>query len=315
LRGILARQSPARNAARPNSPVLGFRQEPRVPHTSPVLAEIELVTGFREGHVEARGLRFHYLEWGDPGAPPLVLLHGLTGHAHTWDHVARQLAGGYHVLVPDQRGHGDTQHAASYATTDFVDDLEALREAWDLDRFVLVGLSMGAHNAMGYAAGHSDRVSHLVVIDIPPKMDRARAPNWEVISRLAETGHVRYGSFDEAFVEARAGNATAPDANLAYRTRLNLVEQPDGTLMLKYDPKAPARWQPADLWPVLPSLAMPALVVRGGLTRVLSQRDAARMVAALPDAELLQIDDSGHSVPTDRPEKLAPLLLDWLQRR
>jgi len=276
---------------------------------------MQMITGFRETTIEARGLRFACLEWGAPSAPPMVLLHGLTGHAHTWDHMAPALAEQYRVLVPDQRGHGDTQHAESYATQDFVDDLAALTEHWEIDRFILVGLSMGGHNAMAFAAAYPERVSHLVVIDIPPKMDRARAPNWDVISKLAETGHRRFVTFDEAFAAARAGNPTAPDENLRYRTRLNLNTHADGTMTLKYDPRAPARWQPADLTETLSAIAAPVLIVRGGLTTVLPRETAERMTSLLRDAELVEVPDSGHSVPTDRPEKLTPIVLAWLSRR
>jgi pimeloyl-ACP methyl ester carboxylesterase len=276
---------------------------------------MQTISGFRQATIEARGIAFNYLEWGDPAAPPMVLLHGLTGHAHTWDHAATQLAERYRLLVPDQRGHGDTDHVETYRTQDFVDDLDALAEVWNIDQFVLMGLSMGGHNAMAYAAAHPARVSRLIVVDIPPRMDRSRAPNWDVISRLAETGHHRYLTFDEAFADARAGNPTAPDENLRYRTMLNLNTVEDGTMMLKYDPRAPARWEPADLTAVLPSITAPVLIVRGGLTTVLPRSSADAMTAMFPDAELVEVPDSGHSVPTDRPEKLTALVLDWLTRR
>lgn len=275
---------------------------------------MQTIAGYAQCAVEARGLRFNVLEWGEAGAPPMVLLHGLTGHAHTWDHMAPALAARYHVFVPDQRGHGDTSAAESYATADFVDDLQALVREWDIDRFVLVGLSMGGHNAIAYAAAHPEHVARLVIIDIPPKMSRQQAPNWDVISKLAETGHTPFATFDEAVESARAGNPTAPEENLRYRTHHNLRFHPGGSMTWKYDPAAPARWDPADLTGALPRLSMPALLVRGGLTQVLPASVAASMLAAMPDAELLEIADSGHSVPTDRPEKLAPLLLDWLDR-
>lgn len=280
-----------------------------------MLLSMQLVTGSRATTVEARGLTFACLEWGAPSSSPLVLLHGLTGHAHTWDHMAPALADRYRVLAPDQRGHGDTQHAESYRTQDFVDDLAALADAWDVGRFVLVGLSMGGHNAMAFAAAHPERVSRLVVIDIPPKMERSRAPNWNVISKLAETGHHAYLTLDEAFADARAANTTAPDEKLRYRTELNLNKHADGTMTLKYDPKAPARWQPEDLTGKLAAITAPVLLVRGGLTTVLPRDAAEGMIAMFGDGELAEIADSGHSVPTDRPEQLTPIVLDWLARR
>jgi pimeloyl-ACP methyl ester carboxylesterase len=282
---------------------------------SAILHPMQLITGSTTTALEVRGLRFNVLEWGDPAAPPMVLLHGLTGHAHTWDHMAPALAERYHVFVPDQRGHGDSSHADTYRTQDFVDDLAAFAAAWDIGRLVLVGLSMGGHNAMAFAATHPERVSHLVVIDIPPRMDRSKAPNWNVISKLAETGHHRYLTLDEAFADARAGNQTAPEENLRYRTDLNLIKHGDGTMTLKYDPKAPARWEPEDLTDKLSKITAPVLVVRGALTTVLPRDAAERMSSLFRDAELVEIPESGHSVPTDKPEKLTPVLLDWLSRR
>ena len=274
-----------------------------------------MIGGFRDGALAARGIDFRWLEWGDEDAPPLVLLHGLTGHAHTWDHMSPSLAERYHVFALDQRGHGDSGFGETYDTQDFVDDLDALADAWRLDRFALIGLSMGGHNAMAYAAAHTQRVTQLVVIDIPPKMDRSKAPNWDVISRLADTGHRRYRSFDEALADARAGNPTAPDKNLRYRTMLNLRHGEDGTMMLKYDPKAPARWAPEDLTGQLARIAAPVLLVRGELTTVLPLAVAERMVSMFRDAELVEVAGSGHSVPTDKPESLTPIVLEWLSRR
>ena len=86
-------------------------------------------------------------------------------------------------------------------------------------------------------------------------------------------------------------------------------------MTFKYDPLAPMRWDPADLWDVLPSIQAPTLVVRGALTQVLPRTVAERMLAAIPDAELIEVPESGHSVPTDRPHELADVVLDWLSRR
>jgi pimeloyl-ACP methyl ester carboxylesterase len=54
-------------------------------------------------------LRLHYVAWGNPGAPPLLLIHGGRDHCRCWDWVAEDLRGDYRVLAPDLRGHGDSQ--------------------------------------------------------------------------------------------------------------------------------------------------------------------------------------------------------------
>lgn len=278
-------------------------------------------TTYRDHTLTLRDLTFHYLQWGDLTHPPLLLLHGLTGHAHIWDHMTPALAGEpgqgrvlaerWHVLAPDQRGHGDTSHAPTYTTRDFVDDLEALRRAWDLDRFDLMGLSMGGHNALAYAHAHAARVRRLVVIDIPPKIDRARSPDYAKWQRLAADGHKPFPTFADAMADARSGNKTAPEANIQHRTRWNLRDTGAG-LILKWDPRVQVVWDPEDLWPRLPDITTPTLLVRAGKTEYLSERTSARMVAALPHADFAEIPESGHSIPTDAPELLLPVVMEWL---
>src|SRR5262245_18645229 len=57
---------------------------------------------------DVNGLRLHYLEWGPATKPPMILLHGIARHAHTFDHLAADLARDYRVLAVDMRGHGDS---------------------------------------------------------------------------------------------------------------------------------------------------------------------------------------------------------------
>lgn len=274
---------------------------------------MQTIAGSVSHRIAARGIEFHYLEWGDASQPPMVLLHGLTGHAHIWDHMAPALAKRYHLFALDQRGHGDTSHAETYTTQEFVDDLEAVRLHWGLDSFVLMGLSMGGHNAMAYAAQHPDRIERLIIIDIPPAFDMRRAPDRAAMEQMARNGHTVFARFEDAVAYARAGNPTAPEENLRYRTLCNLRDAPGG-MIFKYDPRVPSTWHPDDLWPVTDKLTMPSLLVRGELTNVLPRTTADRMVAAFPRLELAEVADSGHSVPTDRPEKLTPIVLEWLSR-
>ncbi len=75
--------------------------------------------------VTVNGLKLHYLDWGAEGKPMMVLLHGLRGHAHSWDDVSMAMCQEYHVLALDQRGRGETDWAkdGAYDTPDYVADL------------------------------------------------------------------------------------------------------------------------------------------------------------------------------------------------
>src|SRR3954447_14210474 len=78
--------------------------------------------------ITANGLRLHYLEWGDPANPPMILLHGIARHAHTFDHLAPTFARDYHVIALNMRGHGDSAWSSdgAYLVDDYVQDLEAV---------------------------------------------------------------------------------------------------------------------------------------------------------------------------------------------
>ena len=105
--------------------------------------------------IEMRGLRFHFRDWRSKqaDAPNLVLLHGYTSHARSWDAFAEAMTDRYRVLALDQRGHGETDWAAAdqYGIDDMADDLTTFVGALGLRRFALLGLSMGGMVTMEYA--------------------------------------------------------------------------------------------------------------------------------------------------------------------
>src|SRR5215831_17472979 len=96
-------------------------------------------------YLDVGGLRLHYLDWGNPTAQPMVLLHGFTGHAHTWDIFAAAMCERFHVLALDQRGHGDSDWAkdGAYRPDDHARDIRAVHDRLGLRAVVLIGLSMG----------------------------------------------------------------------------------------------------------------------------------------------------------------------------
>src|SRR5437773_7043729 len=132
-------------------------------------------SALRDRTVDARGLAFHCVEWGDPAAKPLVLLHGITGHARTWDRLAADLAPHFRIVALDQRGHGDSPPApdGDYTMGTMAQDLGAVADALGLGTFTLLGLSMGGRVAIAYAGGQPSRVERLVIVDIGPDIHPA----------------------------------------------------------------------------------------------------------------------------------------------
>src|SRR5262245_14607714 len=100
-------------------------------------------TGYTDKYATVGGLRLHYLDWGNPARPAMILLHGIARHAHTFDHIAADFARDYHVIALDMRGHGDSDWSpqGAYLVEDYVKDLEGLVAQLGLQRITLHGNS------------------------------------------------------------------------------------------------------------------------------------------------------------------------------
>jgi esterase len=265
--------------------------------------------------LDLSGLSFHYLDWGGDG-PPLVMLHGLTGHAHTWDHTAAALSDRYRVLALDQRGHGDSAWAASYGVGLMAEDLLAFLDALQLEEVTLMGLSMGGLVAFVFAAEHPQRVRDLVVLDIGPEI---AAPGARQVAAGLAANHV-FGSEDEAVAQARVFNPRPTDEALRHRVHHNLRSLPDGTLTFKYDDALRERGALSDrstleLWTAWRAVSCPILLVRGDESDILALETAQRMLAENARTSLVGVPDCGHSITLDRPQGLLDAVSPWLAAR
>ena len=257
--------------------------------------------------IEMRGLRFHYRDWAAtrPDAPVLVLLHGYTGHARSWDAFAHAMTDRYRVIALDQRGHGETGWAPAerYGVEDMADDLAAFVQALGLGRFTLLGLSMGGMVAMEYAGRRPSELAAVVIVDIAPELVRSGA------SRIQEGQKAKdvFASKDEAFAQARALDPRPPEAHHRHRIDNNLMRTEDGAWTWRHDR---ALREPGVLRPRCPEVAwascaaieVPALLIRGELSDLLSPEIAERTVKTIPGAKFAEVRGSGHSIPLDAPD-------------
>ena len=265
----------------------------------------------------ANGINIHYLEWGAEGAPPLVLLHGLRGHAHVWEDVAEALCGDFHVYALDQRGRGDTDHApgGDYSTDAFVADLAGFVDAMGLEKFVLFGHSMGGRNSMAFAGQYPERLEALCVVDIGPKIEPAGGNR---ITEELRSLPPQFDNFEDALAHVQTGNRFASESVMRRRLGGQTRTTEDGKIGWKFDPAireqringtaAPA----ADLWPALERITCPTLVVRGTETDLLTRETAQQMIDTLAQGSLVEIERAGHMVFEDNPADFIAGVKDWL---
>ena len=267
--------------------------------------------------VTANGIKLHYLDWGAEGKPPLVLLHGLRGHAHVWDDVAESLYRDYHVYALDQRGRGDTDHAprGDYSTDAFVADLVGFLDAVGLDKFILFGHSMGGRNSMAFAGAHPERLERLCIVDIGPRIEPAGGNR--ITNELRDLPP-EFDSFEDALGHVQKGNRFASEPVMRRRLTGQTRQLPNGKLGWKFDQEireqringtgAPS----VDLWPALDNITCPTLLVRGMETDLLAEETAQQMVATLKQGTLSQIERAGHMVFEDNPADFIAAVHGWL---
>ena len=118
--------------------------------------------------VDVDGCAVHYLQWGDPELPCLVLLHGGAAHAHWWSFIAPQFTQQYFVVAPDLSGHGDSGRREAYSMEQWADEVMAVtRHAGGQDRPIVVGHSMGGHVAIAVAARFGQELAGAIILDAP----------------------------------------------------------------------------------------------------------------------------------------------------
>src|SRR5580700_1569860 len=248
------------------------------------------------------GLRLRTLEWGRPGALPIVCVHGYTSSAEAFNAVARRLQDRAHIIAMDVRGHGESAWSpdGGYQYADQAGDLAVLVDQLGIERFVLIGTSMGGVIAMVYAGQHGGRLRGLVLNDIGPEGEAGSTRLTGMVgSRPAD-----FASLDEAMAYRRETSpitAARPLEDQEETARGVLRERPDGRWAWKMDPayieQRIARGAPArpPLWPALEALPCPTLVIWGTDSDVLSETQAKRMVEALPKGELVAVPGVGHA--------------------
>ena len=265
-------------------------------------------------YLEINGLRLRYLEWGRPEALPIVCVHGYTSSAEAFNAVARRLEDRAHLVAMDVRGHGESAWSpdGAYQYADQAGDLAALADQLGIERFVLIGTSMGGAIAMVYASQHADRLRGLVLNDIGPEVEAGSSR----ITGLVRSRPADFASLDEAMQYRRETSpitAARPLEDQEETARGVLRERPDGRWAWKMDPayieQRIARGAPVrpPLWPALETLPCPTQVVWGTDSGVLFEAQAKRMAAALPKGELVSVPGVGHAPTLIEPPVLAAL--------
>lgn len=269
--------------------------------------------------------RVSALVWGK-GEAEVVLVHGGAQNAHTWDTVA--LALGRPLVAIDMPGHGHSswRDDRNYGPERTADALALAIEALAPRARLVVGMSMGGLSALILASQHPEWVKRLLLVDVTPGVDHAKAK--AIIDFVR--GPEFFESFEAILTRTIAHNPTRSRSSLRRGVLHNAKALPDGRWTWRYDrrwlgdpngpennrtegkakptPAAGAKVEFASLWDHVARVKAPTLLCRGDRSPVVNDEDVAEMRRRLPAVEVETVADAGHSIQGDQPLELARII-------
>lgn len=266
--------------------------------------------------VVVNGLKLHYLDWGNAGAPVVLFLHGGSQTAHMWDFCALALRDRYHCIALDQRGHGDSDWApdGDYSLEKHQGDIEGFIREVGIAPFNLVGLSMGGQNSTVLTANNPDWVKKVVIVDVGPEVQGEGIQEIRSFTSLPD----ELDSFEEFVERVAVYSHLRPIEQIRSSLKHNVKQLPSGKWTWKTDKalRDPSRSREAPpteyLWECIAKIACPALVVRGGESKVFAEETGVAMVNLMANARMVTVEKAGHRVSGDNPVGFEKALVQFL---
>jgi len=281
------------------------------------MSTLDGIPGPTSRHFISQRLRMHYVDWGNPGAPPLLLVHGGRDHCRNWDWVAQALRRDWHVICPDLRGHGDSQWSpdGNYSMSAYIYDLAQLIHQQNLAPVTIVSHSLGGNICLRYTGIYPDKVRKLVAIEglgPSPKMLAERVTKsmtermtaWiDEQRRLSGRLPRRYPTIEDAFARMQAENKHLSAEQARHLTQQGVNQNEDGTYSWKFDNYVRMN-PPYDMtYDAIESLwariVCPTLLVYGKESWASNPQQDGRL-AHFKTAKVVEFENAGHWVHHDR---------------
>ena len=262
------------------------------------------------------GHTLHYLDWAGEGKRIHVLLHGISGNAHNWDHFSPRWARDSRVLALDQRGHGDSEWAREgYPVQAFGSDLYEFARTLNLAPFDATGHSLGSRNLIAFAGDHSDMLSHLVLSDCGPELPRTGARNNNQRMGARPTF---FRTHEDAEAWYKETNPTWSSDRVEQGIRHNLRENYAGKLVWKHDPDL--LWITGSfglkevdyLWQQCARITCKTLILHGEESEILSPEIVERMLSVMSNASVHHFKGATHNLMQDSPEEMEQVVREFL---
>ena len=259
--------------------------------------------------------------WGDSNNPAVILIHGGGQTRHAWKGTGEKLAAAdYYAISIDLRGHGDSDWVNSeqgYTETELAADLVRVIKALQLIKPVLVGASLGgmaALTAIGYELADAGA---LVLVDIVPGFTKAGAAR---VLQFMAMGAKGFDSLDEIKTLVTTYQSHRKSVHKSDGLSKNIRLGDDGRYYWHWDPAFLKRSTDdylevqAALKTCAENIDVPTLLVRGGLSDLLTDEGAQDFLKSCPQAEYINVTDAAHMVAGDRNDIFTEAVINFLNK-
>lgn len=274
-------------------------------------------------------LRLHYVDWGNEGAPPMLMVHGGRDHCRNWDWVAQSFRDDYHIIAPDLRGHGDSQWAVggTYGLLDFVVDIAQLVHQKQLAPVTILSHSLGGNISLHYAGLYPENVAKLVAIEglgpSPAILAKRREQPVEerlrewvgTLRKLSSRAPRKYPTLADALQRMREENPHLSAEQARHLTIHGSNQNEDGTYSWKFDNYvrafSPLHLPRKDTEALFNRITCPTLLIRGTESWASDPNEDGR-IEQFHQAKAVNIEDAGHWVHHDQLDQFVDLVRDFL---
>nr|WP_255532208.1 alpha/beta hydrolase [Polynucleobacter parvulilacunae] len=257
-----------------------------------------------------------YHVWGNPGNKVLLCVHGLTRRGSDFKTLAQAMCKDYYVVCPDVVGRGDSDRLSNpmmYAVPQYVTDIATLVKKLGVTQVDWFGTSMGGLIGMVYAAIPNSPIRRMLINDVGPKIEP------EAIKRLGSyVGQpFAFASRTDALnrlneICASFGEHTPQEWEIYNGP---ILVQKEGKWIMHYDPDISVPFASVNpimakagemaMWHAFKQIHIPMLIVRGGVSDLLSAATVAEMCKVNPYARSIEIPNVGHAPAFVKPEQIA----------
>ena len=260
--------------------------------------------------------RMAYHAWGNPSNKVLLCVHGLTRRGSDFKTLAQAMCKDYYVVCPDVVGRGDSDRLSNpmlYAVPQYVSDMAALVKKLGVTQVDWFGTSMGGLIGMVYAAMPNSPIRRMLINDVGPKIEP------EAIKRLGSYVGQPFAFADRADALTRLnaicasfGEHTSQEWEIYNGP---MLVQKEGKWIMHYDPDISVPFASVNpimakagemaMWHAFKQIHIPMLIVRGGVSDLLSAATVAEMCKVNPYARSIEIPNVGHAPAFVKAEQIA----------